>query len=781
MPVSSVGAGTERRASLASFATALRQEAHVLAFHAGLTWQQMHNRLQWAAEPVGTLLAAERHVRSRPGRLPWARTRTPFRESAHMIRTFTGHGRQVNACAVSPDGSWFVTGSADKTLKVWDIATGKERCMLVGHRHSVAGCAVSPDGSWIVSASHDGTLKVWDVSTGSEVHTLTTDAGWVNGCAVSPDGRWIVSASNYRTLTVWDVATGTELRTLTGHTSMVHGCAVSPDGSWILSVGPDETLRLWDVATGAQLRTLTGHTSTVHGCAVSPDGSWIVSSSADATLKVWDVATGAELHTLDGHQHAVVGCAVSPDGTWIVSASADATLKVWDVATGAELRTLTGHGDRVNSCAVTRDGTQIISASFDGTAKAWHATGTAERPFTSHTGSVNACAIDAEGSWVVTASADETLKVWDAANGAELRTLAGHATMFDETPVVRDPPAADDKGAGFQRITNPVNGCAVSPDGSWIVSASADTTLKLWNASTGEVLRTLAGHRGGVLGCAVSPDGSWIVSASADTTLKLWNASTGEVLHTLGGGAGSSGETETLAQWLKASTARSRAGHNDVVEACAVSPDGSWIVSASARTLTVWDAANGAELHTFAGHRKGVLGCAVSPDGTWIVSASADATLKVWDAATAAEQYTLEGAPRRCQRMCSEPRWLVDRLRRPRPDAEGVGHGKRTRNLDLAVAGPRPVRGNAPLPTSRRMRRHWRRSLPHRCCGTRVSPRRRRQSVETYAVMSIPNQGHVEHAVASLEEAHNLISPQALSHLEQQVEPMLRALRERAD
>ncbi|MBU1226628.1 MAG: WD40 repeat domain-containing protein [Actinobacteria bacterium] len=206
-----------------------------------------------------------------------------------------------------------------------------------------------------------------------------------------------------------------------------------------------------------------------------------------------------------------------------------------------------------------------------------------------------------------------------------------------------------------------VFGCAVSPDGAWIVSASGDQTLRVWEAASGECLRTLSGHTNGVSGCAVSPDGSWIVSASWDETLRVWDAASGESLRTLSGhtdlvngcavspdGAWvvSASEDETLRVWDAASgeSLRTLRGHTNCVLGCAVSPDGTWIVSASGdQTLKVWDAASGECLRTLSGHVESVFGCAVSPDGTWIVSASVDQTLRIWDAASGECLRTLSG------------------------------------------------------------------------------------------------------------------------------------------
>ena len=158
--------------------------------------------------------------------------------------------------------------------------------------------------------------------------------------------------------------------------------------------------------------------------------------------------------------------------------------------------------------------------------------------------------------------------------------------------------------------TSAVQGCAVSFDGTWIVSVGNyyPGTFKIWDVSTGAERRTFSSRLDYMNGCALSPDGTWIVSANNDHTLKIWDTTTGV-------------ERSTLV------------GHTGPVQGCAVSPDGTWIVSASDdRTLKIWDAATGAERATLTGHNDKVNSCAVSLDGTWIVSASDDHKLNIWDA-----------------------------------------------------------------------------------------------------------------------------------------------------
>ena len=157
------------------------------------------------------------------------------------------------------------------------------------------------------------------------------------------------------------------------------------------------------------------------------------------------------------------------------------------------------------------------------------------------------------------------------------------------------------------------------PDGKTVVSASNDTTLKLWDADTGAAIRVLRGHAGGVLCAAFSPDGTRVVSGSRDDTLKLWNVETGKEIRTF-------------------------KGHEHRVQAVDFSPKGNRFVSASAdNTLKLWEASNNKSIRTFEGHTDDVLAVAFSPKGSRFVSASADNTLKLWEASRNEPLRTFEG------------------------------------------------------------------------------------------------------------------------------------------
>jgi WD40 repeat protein len=150
--------------------------------------------------------------------------------------------------------------------------------------------ALSADGRWALSGSDDKTLRLWEVANGRCVRIFEGHTDWVISVALSPDGRWVLSGSADKTLRLWEVASGCCVRTFEGHTEGVTSVALSADGRWALSGNWwDKSLRLWEVASGRCVRTLEGHTGLVTSVALSADGRWALSGSRDKTLGLWEL------------------------------------------------------------------------------------------------------------------------------------------------------------------------------------------------------------------------------------------------------------------------------------------------------------------------------------------------------------------------------------------------------------------------------------------------------------------------------------------------------------
>ncbi|MBD2068156.1 serine/threonine protein kinase [Leptolyngbya sp. FACHB-671] len=280
-----------------------------------------------------------------------------------ITRTFTGHSSFVNSLVLSSNGQTLISGSADKTIKIWNFNTSEEIRTLTGHFSFVNRLAVTPDGRLLVSTSADQMIKIWEIATGQELRTLAGHTSPIDALVITPDGHHLISGSVDQTIKIWEIATGQELRTLTGHASSINALVVTPDGQRLISGGADKLIKIWDINTGEEISTLTGHDSFINALAISPDGQLVASGSADKTIKIWNVETGEAVRTLIGHSGYVNSLAISPDGQTLASGSADQTIKLWDFNTGEEIRTLTGYGTHINYFVISPDWSEMASGS----------------------------------------------------------------------------------------------------------------------------------------------------------------------------------------------------------------------------------------------------------------------------------------------------------------------------------------------------------------------------------------------------------------------------------
>ena len=280
----------------------------------------------------------------------------------------------VLSAAFSPDGTQLVSAGSDKTVKLWDAASGKLLRTFRGHSDEINAVAFSSDGARLASASKDATLKLWNLANGQVLRTFEGHTDSANALAFSPDGTRLVSGSDDTSVKLWDTTTGQLLRTFEGHTDEVNAVAFSPDGTRVLSGSEDDTLKLWDAATGRLLNTFDGHAESVHAVAFSPDGTRIASGSDDKTVKLWDVATGRLVQTFEGHREGIYSVAFSPDGSRLLSGGEDTTVRLWDTASARLLRTLAGHTKDVETVAFSPDGLRFLSGAADGRTIIWDAT-----------------------------------------------------------------------------------------------------------------------------------------------------------------------------------------------------------------------------------------------------------------------------------------------------------------------------------------------------------------------------------------------------------------------
>ncbi len=549
-----------------------------------------------------------------------------------------GHTQGIATVAFSSDGARLVSSGGDKSLKLWDVPSGRLVRTFDGHASGVNSVAFSPDGRRLLSGADDKTIKLWDASTGALVRTFAGHTERVNAVAFTRDGNGVISGGADKTLKLWDAASGRIIRTFTGHRDHIAAIAVSPNGSRILSgsgtpgkcndrpCGNENALKLWDLATGQVLRTFSGHTTEIRSAAFSPNGAQALSSSDNVTLKLWDVESGQLLRTITpspgdvpsiidmqladpalpaerrknlenskakSEMPAMTRAAFLPDGKRIVSSSTDeAAIRVWDVASGKLAGAILDKKDGTSTVdvAVTPDGTGFLAVLDGHKMKLWNAVnGQMQREFLGGGSGLTTVATSPDGTRIATSGYPEPIRLWDSASGRLIQAFGEESTA---------------------------NAVTFAPDGQHLVSAHSDfgsirgeprvPTVRMWDVRTGKVVRTFDEKADHVPSIAMSPDGARIVAAGAtDETTNIWDARSGRLLNTI----------------------RS-SGYG--VEQVALSADGKILAVGSDAEPTLWNAETGQKIRSFKARSSSVI--ALSPDARLLATGGAEMAL--WETAT---------------------------------------------------------------------------------------------------------------------------------------------------
>jgi WD40 repeat protein len=270
-----------------------------------------------------------------------------------------GHTESVTRIVFSPDGKMLASASNDRTIRIWDVATGAHKHKLVGHNAYIYSVAFSPDGLTLASGSENGKIRLWDATTGQYRVTLEGHRSAVKSVAFSPDGLTLASGSSDTTIRLWNAATGSYKVTLEGHYREINSVTFSPNGKTLAS-GSDRTIRLWDATTGFHKQTIE---QSGYNVAFIENGKTLVSGS-----RLYDAVTGQRKQTLNVSNLNYVS--INSDATILAGVSSSRIL-LWDIATEIEVASLTGHTSTIYSLTFSPDGKILASGSNDRTIRLW--------------------------------------------------------------------------------------------------------------------------------------------------------------------------------------------------------------------------------------------------------------------------------------------------------------------------------------------------------------------------------------------------------------------------
>ncbi|MDM8005482.1 MAG: protein kinase [Phycisphaerae bacterium] len=402
--------------------------------------------------------------------------------------------------AFSGDGAYIVGGRLDRTLRVWEVATGRQIQTISGRNSFLTSLAVSPDGRSVLIGEDDARVSLWDLVSGSEMRNWSGHSAAVLGIGFMHEGTSAISCSPRECL-LWNLPSAGGARAFCGHQQIVYAVAISPDGHTALSGDASGLIWQWDVATGRAIKVLVGHTAAVRHLAILPDGRRALSAGSDETLRLWDVFTNAAPRVLIGQKGEPSSLTVSPDGATALSSSYDGSLWLWDLqaGNGRELRREKPGLDQIGRVCVAPDGRSALCGHRGGAVSLLDlASGTERWRSAGHQENVNGVGFLCDGHTGLSVSIENTLILWELATGKQLSQLHGPQLSY------------------FSRV-------ALAPDGESVFYGGYDGGIRMVSTRTGKQLRILSRHAGGINSLAVSRDGRVLLAGSEDRTVSIWD------------------------------------------------------------------------------------------------------------------------------------------------------------------------------------------------------------------------------------------------------------------
>ena len=419
----------------------------------------------------------------------------------------------------SPDGLFFLSlFSLYRDVFVKDLKGEWITTIRKAHASWISSAHFSPDGKTIITASLDRSIKFWDVASGKLKNTILAEES-VENCSYSKDGRYIVASCRNK-INVWNAASGELSYTLKGRTSDYQSASFSPDEKFIVAAGNSGPVNIWSVDEGRIVATISKKFSSIGSTIFSPDGKMILVCSYDEAPTLWDAFSGVLIKKFESLK-SVATAVFSPDGKTILFVPSNSkTAKLFSASDGAEVLEIKGHGEDLWSATFSPDGKNIATASWDKTAKIWNATnGSFVRTLIGHDEMVASVNYSLDGKLIITAALDKTCRIWNAETGRLINTIKIDYRWASPKDAVFNADASLFSVRFMTRFF-------------FIPKSDPASLVEVRNVKDGSLKYTLSEHTAAVNSCVFAKKNGLVLTSSQDNTCKLWDVNMGKVKNT---------------------------------------------------------------------------------------------------------------------------------------------------------------------------------------------------------------------------------------------------------
>ncbi|XP_047964124.1 protein pleiotropic regulatory locus 1-like [Salvia hispanica] len=293
-------------------------------------------------------------------------------------RVISGHLGWVRSVAIDPSNTWFCTGSADRTIKIWDLASGRLKLTLTGHIDQVRGLAVSNKHTYMFSAGDDKLVKCWDLEQNKVIRSYHGHLSGVYCLALHPTIDILLTGGRDSVCRVWDIRSKAQIRTLPGHDNTVCSVFTRPTDPQVITGSHDSTIKLWDLRTGKTMSTLTHHKKSVRAMAPHPTEDAFVSASAE-NIKKFRLPRGEFMHNMLSQQKTIINAAAVNEEGVLATAGDNGSLWFWDWTSGhnfQQAQTIVQPGSLESEAGIYSimydlTGSRLITCEADKTIKMW--------------------------------------------------------------------------------------------------------------------------------------------------------------------------------------------------------------------------------------------------------------------------------------------------------------------------------------------------------------------------------------------------------------------------